>query len=98
MEKADRVKMMLEGAVNAKDKDLVIFNVKNENLSDILNYIRQNQLFANEETLVKGKNFSEITLELSTADRQKPLIDILGDLKDLGASSIEGIPLSYSIR
>lgn len=98
LNKVERIAMILKGAVNAQDKDLVIFNVANDNLEDILRYIRKNQLFADEATVKPGENYSEITLELSTTDTEKPFIDILGDLKELGASAIEGIPLSYSIR
>ena len=98
MQKAERIKMMLSGVLQAKGKDLVVFNVANGNLQGVLEYIRDNRLYANEETVKQGPRTSEITLELSTTDRQKPLIDILGDLKDLGATAIEGIPLSYSIR
>lgn len=98
MNKVERLKMMLEGAVNASGKELINFNIANKYLQSVLSYIRKNDLFCNEETVIPGENFSEITLELSTTDKQKPLIDILGDLKDLGATSIEGVPLSYSIR
>jgi ATP phosphoribosyltransferase len=98
MQKAERIKMMLSGVLQAKGKDLVVFNIMNTNLPRILDYIKSNQLYADEETLKQGPKTSEITLELSTTDRQKPLIDILGDLKDLGATAIEGVPLSYSVR
>jgi ATP phosphoribosyltransferase len=98
MQKAERIKMMLSGVLQAKGKDLVVFNIMNTNLPRILDYIKSNQLYADEETLKQGPKTSEITLELLTTDTQKPLIDILGDLKDLGATAIEGIPLSYSIR
>jgi len=96
--KAERIAMMLEGAVNAQGKDLVILNVKNDDLDKVLDYIRENQLFAGEETIIQGKTMSEITLELPTRDCDKPLIDVLGDLNDLGATAIEGMPLSYSVK
>ena len=96
--KVERIAMTLEGAVNAQGKDLVTFNVGNKDLDKVLDYIRKNQLFADEETVIQGKKMSEITLELPTRNCDKPLIDVLGDLKDLGASAIEGTPLSYSIK
>ena len=96
--KAERIAMMLGGAVNAQGKDLVTFNVGNKDLDKVLSYIRENQLFADEETVIPGKTMSEITLELPTRNCDKPLVDVLGDLKDLGASAIEGTPLSYSIK
>ena len=96
--KAFRLKMMLEGVISAKGKDLITFNVPNRRLGEILEYIQKNRLFGDEETVIRGKRMSEITLEVSSRDRNLPLIDIIGDLKDRGASSIEGIPLSYSIR
>ena len=92
--KAERIAMMLGGAVNAQGKDLVTFNVGNKDLDKVLSYIRENQLFADEETVIPGKTMSEITLELPTRNCDKPLVDVLGDLKDLGASAIEGTPLS----
>jgi len=98
IKKAERIAMMLEGVINSTEKDLVTFNVKNEDFEKVLNYIRKNKLFGGEETVVKGEKMSEITLELPTTSREKPLIDIIADLKELGASSIEGIPLSYSVR
>jgi ATP phosphoribosyltransferase len=96
--KAERIAMMLEGAVNAQGRDLVTFNVSNDALDRVVQYIRKNRLFGDEETVIPGKTMSEITLELPTRDCDKPLIDVLGDLKDLGASAIDGVPLSYSIR
>jgi len=98
MKKAERVAMMLEGALSAQGKDLVTFNISNNNLDVVLQYIRKNKLFADEETVIPGKRMSEITLELPTRNCDKPLIDIIGNLKDLGATAIEGTPLSYSIR
>ena len=96
--KIERIKYMVGGAVNAYGKDLVTFNIKNKGLEKALNYIRENRLFGNEETISKGNKTSEITIEVSTRNAEMPLIDIVGDLKKLGASCIEGIPLKYSIR
>jgi len=98
MKKASRLKTMLEGVIYAKGKDLITFNIPNERLESVLTYIQENQLFGDEETVIKGRTMSEITLEVSSKDGKLPLIDIIGDLKDLGASCIEGIPISYSIR
>lgn len=110
LNKLDRIAMMLKGAINAYDKELVTFNISNEKLEQVLDYIRKNRLFAAEETVIRGAKTSEITLELSVSGKttdqfdqfgiakKYPLIDVIGDLRDLGAGAIEGIPLGYSVR
>jgi len=97
-EKIDRIKLILEGSLRSQEKDLITFNAANNDLERILNYVRTNGLRGDEETVVKGNRYSEITIEVPTTDKENPLIDILADLKSLGAKSIEGVPLSYSIR
>lgn len=95
--KATRIMRMLKGAMNAYGRDLVVFNVPNEKLPMVLDYIRANSLFGDEESVVPGNKVSEITLQLYTKSPSRPLIDIIGDLVDRGATSIEGIPLNYSL-
>ena len=95
--KTERVKMMLEGAVRAQGRDLLTFNVANQYLERVLDYVRKAELFGGEESVVRGDEMAELTIEVTTRDPRRPLIDIVGDLKDLGASSIDGLPLSYSI-
>jgi len=89
--------MMLQGAISAYGTDLVVFNVDNGKLEDVLGYVRGNQLFGGEETVIRGGRMSELTLQLPTNDPLRPLIDTIGDLRDLGATSIDGVPLSYSV-
>lgn len=98
MKKIERVAMMLEGAKNSKDKDLITFNVEKKYLEKVINYVKINELYGNEETVIKGRNNYQITLQVETNNSEKPLLDIIWDLKGLGARSIEGIPLSYSIK
>ncbi len=98
MKQADRVRMMLQGAVNARDTDIVLFNVPNGRLDEVIEYIRDRRLFAEEETVKPGALFSEITLQLPTKDRTRPLVDIIGDLTDMGACSVDGVALSYSVK
>ncbi|MDP2750315.1 MAG: hypothetical protein Q8O89_05785 [Nanoarchaeota archaeon] len=97
-EKIDRIKTMLKGVIDARGKDLVIFNVVNTQLEEVLNYIRENRLFAQEETVVYGKTTAQITLELKTNDPKMPLIDVIGDLRQRGANAIDGLPIKYSIN
>jgi ATP phosphoribosyltransferase len=98
LKKAERIAMMLKGAISAYGTDLVTFNVANSQLEKVLAYVRQNKLFGDEETLVRGERMSELTLQLQTANPAKPLIDIIADLREFGATSIDGVPLSYSVR
>lgn len=98
IKKAERIAMMLQGAIDAYGKDLVIFNVPNDRLEEVLMYVRKKRLFGDNETVVPGKPTSEMILELTIKDPNRPYIDTIGDLVDLGATKIDAVPLNYSIK
>ncbi len=98
MKKAQRIADMLQAVCNAEDRDLVSFNVHEKDLDTVLKYIRNNRLFGDQETVVNNGGFSQVTIQVDRNNPQKPYIDIIGELRELGASSIDGIPLLYSLK
>lgn len=98
MRKAYRISTMLKAAIDAEGVDLVTFNVPNTRLKQVLEYVRTNGLFGSEETLKQGQNWTEFTLQLRTKYPRMPLIDVVGELSEMGATCIDGIPLAYSAK
>lgn len=95
--KADRVRTMLKGVVDSAGIDLITFNVHPSRADAILEYLYKNRLFETEPTVIRGKENVVISIQVMIRNTKMPLIDIIGDLKDMGATGIDGAPLSYSI-
>ena len=94
----DMFLLNLEGALNAEDKVLLLFNVKNERAGDIEAYIRENKVFADEPTKNTGDSFSEFSLQVNTTDIENPVPRIRYELAKRGAQNIDTIPLMSSIQ
>ncbi len=87
----------LYGTINAEDKVLVVFNVANNEAKIIEDYLKENNLFADEPTLNRGDNFTEYSIQLKIADPKTPIAKIRYELAKKGAKNIDTIPLVSSI-
>ncbi len=87
----------LYGCVNAEDKVMILFNVRNEYLAQIENYLRKNNLFADEPTVNTGKVFSEFSIQVDRSNKELPLAKIRFELTQLKAVNINTIPIDSSI-
>jgi ATP phosphoribosyltransferase len=98
--KAELMRMFLinlYGCVNAENKVMILFNVKNEQVPQIESYLRKNNLFADEPTVNTGKVFSEFSIQVDRNDRELPLAKIRYELAQLKAVNINTIPIDSSI-
>ncbi len=69
-EKMDKAKMIftqLFGAITAKNYFDVKFNIDNSKIDDVCNYLLENKLCADEPTVTKGPNFSQINVLIPKA-------------------------------
>ncbi|MEK6796827.1 MAG: hypothetical protein AABZ39_18785 [Spirochaetota bacterium] len=99
-EKKELLRMFLlnlYGTVNAENKVMLLFNVPNARLNDVIKYLTDNKLFGDEPTVNKGKEFTELSIQVDMSNTGLPLAKIRYDLLKLTAKNIETIPLSSSI-
>jgi ATP phosphoribosyltransferase len=87
----------LYGSIFAENKVLIFFNAKKEAVPQILGYLKDNHLFADEPTMNDGMNFVEFSVQMDTQDKRLPLAKARYELATLGATGIETIPLESSI-
>jgi ATP phosphoribosyltransferase len=98
--KSDLLKMFLlnlYGCVNAENKVMIIFNTPNEAIDSIEEYLRKNNLFADEPTVNPGKAFTEFSIQVDVNNKTKPLAQIRYELASRGAVNIDTIPIQSSI-
>jgi ATP phosphoribosyltransferase len=76
---------------------MVIFNVFNENVDVIDNYLREKNLFADEPTITVGKKFTVYDVQIDTSNINEPLAKVRYELAKLGATSINTLPVQSSI-
>jgi len=99
-EKLDLLQMFLlnlYGSLNAENKVMVTFNVSNKNASAIEDYLREKNLFADEPTVIVGKEFTVYDVQIDTANINEPLAKVRYELAKLGATSINTLPVQSSI-
>ena len=99
-EKLELLRMFLlnmYGTIHAENKVMLLFNVKNDKLSAIEDYLEKNNLFGDEPTSNPGPHYTEYSIQLDTTDNTNPLAEVRYRLAALGARSIETIPLTSSI-
>jgi ATP phosphoribosyltransferase len=89
--------MNLEGALNAETKVLLIFNVKTGDCAAVEKYLREKNLFGDEPTVNRGKDYAEYSIQLDAVDQDLPLAMVRYRLAVLGARNIDTIPLLSSI-
>ena len=87
----------LYGTINAENKVLVVFNVPNDRIGKVEDYLRQNNLFGDEPTVNRGESFTEYSIQLDVTDRENPIARVRYSLARLGAKNIDTIPLTSSI-
>jgi ATP phosphoribosyltransferase len=88
----------LYGVVNAENKVMILFNVKNEKVTELESYMAANTLFADEPTKNAGKLFTEFSIQVEIGNKKQPLAVIRYELAKLGAVNIDTIPIDSSIK
>ena len=87
----------LYGIINAENKVMLYFNVPSGNDDAIQEYLKANNLFAEEPTIIQGQAFSQYCIQLESASKEKPIAMVRYQLLKLGAKSIETVPILSSI-
>jgi len=100
-EKQELLKMFLlnlYGVVNAENKVMILFNVANESISEIEDYLGNNALFADEPTKNVGKSFTEFSIQVDIENKNQSLALVRYQLAKKGAMNIDTIPIDSSIQ
>lgn len=84
MEKAKMIYKQLFGAITAKKYFDVKFNIANEKISEVSQYLIDNQLCADEPTITEGPNFSQINVLIPKIK----FPEMIDGIESLGAKSI----------
>jgi ATP phosphoribosyltransferase len=87
----------LYGSIFAEDKVLVSFNYPKSRVEEMVAYLQENKLFANEPTMNEGINYVEFSIQLDVGAKELTLAKVRYELAKLGATGIETIPLESSI-
>jgi ATP phosphoribosyltransferase len=87
----------LYGSIHAENKVMVTFNVSNKDANAIERYLREKNLFADEPTVITGKEFTVYDVQIDTANINEPLAKVRYELAKLGATSINTLPVQSSI-
>lgn len=87
----------LYGSINAENKVLLVFNVPNEDVNKVENYLSSNNLFADEPTITIGKYFTVYNIQVDTSNTENPLAKIRFELARRNATNINTMPISSSI-
>jgi ATP phosphoribosyltransferase len=87
----------LYGCVNAENKVMILFNVRNSQVPEIEAYLRGNNLFADEPTVNAGKTFTEFSIQVDRGNTTLPLAKIRYELARREAMNINTIPITSSI-
>lgn len=99
-EKYDLARMFLTniyGALFAENKVLLFFNTTKDGTARIVDYLRDNKLFADEPTMNSGDHYNEFSVQMDTANPALPLAKVRYELAKLGATHIETVPLDSCI-
>jgi ATP phosphoribosyltransferase len=87
----------LYGATHAENKVMLLFNVPNRLSEEMERYLSSNNLFGDEPTVNKGKEYTEYNIQVDVDDTAKPIAMVRYNLAKLGARSINTIPITSSI-
>lgn len=93
----DMFLLNLYGATHAENKVMLLFNVPNRLAAEIEGYLSGNNLFGDEPTVNKGKEYTEYNIQVDADDAEKPLAMVRYQLARLGARSINTIPITSSV-
>jgi ATP phosphoribosyltransferase len=100
VEKRELLEMFLlnlYGATHAENKVMLLFNVPNQRSAEVERYLSANNLFGDEPTMNRGKEYTEYNIQVDADDPEKPIALVRYTLAKLGALSINTIPLTSSI-
>lgn len=100
-EKRELLEMFLlnvHGATHAENKVMLLFNVPNPLAAEVEHYLSSNNLFGDEPTANRGKEYTEYNIQVDADDAAKPLALVRYTLARLGARSINTLPITSSIR
>ena len=87
----------LYGSINAENKMMVMFNVSNQNVPSIEQYLREKNLFADEPTVSIGKAFTVYNVQIDAGNINEPLAKVRYELAKRGATSINTLPVQSCI-
>ncbi len=87
----------LYGATHAENKVMLLFNVPNRISDEIERYLSSNNLFGDEPTVNKGREYTEYNIQVDNDNPDKPIAMVRYNLAKLGAKSINTIPITSSI-
>lgn len=87
----------LYGSIYAENKVLLYFNAKKDAVAAVSDFLRTNNLYADEPTMIEGAGFTEFTVQMDTANKTLPLARVRYELARLGATHIETVPLDSCI-
>lgn len=87
----------LYGSVNAEHKVMILFNVPNDSIDDMQDYLKVNQLFADEPTINLGKTHAQFSIQVDAKRHHLPLAQIRFELAMRQAVNIDTIPIDSSI-
>jgi ATP phosphoribosyltransferase len=87
----------LYGSTHAENKVMLLFNVPNRLSDEVEHYLSSNNLFGDEPTANKGREYTEYNIQVDTDNAEKPLAMVRYNLAKLGARSINTIPITSSI-
>lgn len=99
-QKADLLKMFLlnlYGSINAENMVMVLFNVSKNDRDAVEEYLKENNLFADEPTINFGENFVEYSIQIDTTNKNTPLARVRYELAKRKAVSIDTLPISSAI-
>jgi ATP phosphoribosyltransferase len=87
----------LYGATNAENKVLLLFDVPVSRAAVVEKYLADNNLYADEPSRISGRDYTEYSIEVDTANAKLPLARVRFQLAELGARGIDTVPLTSSI-
>jgi ATP phosphoribosyltransferase len=87
----------LHGALQAENKVMLLFNVPNSRSTEVERYLSENNLFGDEPTMNRGKEYTEYNIQVEDANPERPIALVRYTLAKLGARSIDTVPILSSI-
>jgi ATP phosphoribosyltransferase len=99
-EKRELLEMFLlniYGSIHAENKVMLLFNVPNRLSEPVEHYLSTHNLFGDEPTVNKGKEYTEYNIQVDADNAEKPIALVRYSLAKLGARSINTIPITSSI-
>jgi ATP phosphoribosyltransferase len=87
----------LYGSTHAENKVMLLFNVPNTLADEVHRFLSENNLFGDEPTANRGKDYTEYNIQVDAENPDKPLAMVRYTLARLGARSINTIPITSSI-